>query len=44
VESDPKNLGQYGLDNPVTVTLKFSDGTVAEIEVGDQTLQEADTI
>jgi len=37
VESDPKNLGQYGLDNPVTVTLKFSDGTVAEIEVGDQT-------
>jgi len=23
VESDPKNLGQYGLDNPVTVTLNF---------------------
>ncbi|HOM02302.1 MAG TPA: DUF4340 domain-containing protein [Acetivibrio sp.] len=37
VEDNPKNLAQYGLDNPVTVTVKLSDGTTAQIEVGDAT-------
>ncbi|WP_265445614.1 DUF4340 domain-containing protein [Acetivibrio straminisolvens] len=37
VESNPKDLAQYGLDNPASVTIKFSDGTTAEIEVGDET-------
>lgn len=36
IEEDPEELAQYGLDNPVEVTAKLSDGTTAEIEVGDE--------
>ncbi|HHV30255.1 DUF4340 domain-containing protein [Acetivibrio mesophilus] len=37
VEEKPKSLEKYGLENPVVVTVKFSDGSTAEIEVGNET-------
>ena len=37
VEENAKDLSKYGLDTPVTITAKTSDGQVAQIEVGDLT-------
>jgi len=37
VEEKASDFAQYGLDKPVTVTVKMDDGTVYAIEVGNET-------
>ncbi len=37
IEENAADLAQYGLNNPVEVTAKLSDGTSRVIEIGDQT-------
>jgi hypothetical protein len=37
VEENASDFAQYGLDRPVTVTIKMDDGTTKAIEVGNET-------
>ncbi|HHW31170.1 MAG TPA: DUF4340 domain-containing protein [Clostridiaceae bacterium] len=37
VEEEAQDLSIYGLDNPVTVTIKMDDGSVYSIQIGDET-------
>lgn len=37
VEEDAKDLVQYGLDKPVQVTLKITDGTEKTLQIGSET-------
>lgn len=37
VEENPKNLSMYGLDKPVTLTIKLTDGTDKVILLGNKT-------
>lgn len=37
IEEDAKDLNKYGLDKPVSISVKISDGTTASVEIGDET-------
>lgn len=37
IEENAEDVAQYGLDNPIRLTVKLNDGTTRIIELGDQT-------
>lgn len=37
VDENPKDLGMFGLDKPVLISVKTSEGETAEVEVGNLT-------
>ena len=40
IEENASDLGQYGLDKPVVVTVKLKDGTVETLAIGNLTITE----